>query len=204
VYLRPTSSDLATLDEIFLKQEYAWAAEQLPETPVVVDVGANIGLASRYFLQHRPRAKILAIEASPDTFLLTQKNLGLPHISKQCRVINVAIWSHNDSVAISLPTSGAYSRATVGISGDAEIRASRMDTLLEQEQIDRVDLLKVDIEGAEVEMFRNSDKWLDRIRALTIEFHNGSRAACNFDEIMARHGFQIRQATSHTVYASRS
>jgi FkbM family methyltransferase len=195
---------LATAKEIFLKQEYSWAIQRLPDSPIVVDVGANIGLASRYFLHHRPRAKILAVEAMPDTFEVTQKNLGIPGIAGQCRVINAAIWSNDGEVSIRLPSTGAYSRAAVGAEGDIVVQASRLDTILKKEDVRRVDLLKVDIEGAEVEMFRSADDWLTKIIALAIEFHDGSRQACRFDEAMKRHGFQIMQASGHTVYAWRN
>ncbi len=204
VYLRPSSTDISTVREIFLRQEYAWAAERLPVAPLIVDVGANIGLASRYFLHHRPQAQILAIEALPDTYAVTQKNLGLPEIAKQCRVVNVAIWSTNDQISISVPTPGAFSRATVGEAGEVLVRSCRLETLLEQEGIDHVDLLKVDVEGAEVEMFRSADAWLGKIQALAIEFHDDSRSQCHFDDAMARHGFQIMQASDHTVYAVRN
>jgi FkbM family methyltransferase len=203
VFLRPTSSDIATVREVFLKQEYAWAAARLSAAPLIVDVGANIGLASRFFLTQRPQARILAIEALPETFAVTQQNLGLPEIAQQCKVVNAAIWSTSDQVSMSLPAAGAFSRATVGSAGEISVRACRLETLLDEQQISEVDLLKVDIEGAEVEMFRDADAWLGKIRALAIEFHDNSREACDFDQEMARHGFQIHQASDHTVYASR-
>jgi FkbM family methyltransferase len=146
----------------------------------------------------------VAIEALPSTYDVTVKNLGLPSIAEQCRVLNAAIWSNNESISIMVPSSGAYSRASVGALGDIKVRALRLDTLLEQENIEKVDLLKVDIEGAEVEMFRNADDWLDRIDALAVEFHDNSRSASQFDSFMVRHGFKVDQASSHTVYAARS
>jgi methyltransferase FkbM-like protein len=64
-----------------------------------------------------------------------------------------------------------------------------------------VDILKVDIEGAEVQLFSGNLDWLERVRALLIEFHDESRQESDFDAIMRRYHFRIREETRHTVLA---
>src|SRR6516164_3678329 len=59
-YLRVPSSDVQTYEQIFLHQDYQFAVTRPPQT--IVDVGANIGLASLYFANRFPQARILALE----------------------------------------------------------------------------------------------------------------------------------------------
>jgi hypothetical protein len=68
----------------------------------------------------------------------------------------------------------------------------------------KVDLLKVDIEGAEVELFKGNVSWLGCVNSIAIEFHGDSRKQCRFDEIMRNYQFQIYDQDSHTVLAVRN
>ena len=65
----------------------------------------------------------------------------------------------------------------------------------------RISILKVDIEGAEVELFQGDLEWLTHVGAIAIEFHKNARAHCSFDEIMREYRFSIVADTSHTVIA---
>jgi len=67
-----------------------------------------------------------------------------------------------------------------------------------------VDLLKVDIEGAERQLLRGDVSWLDRVSALAIEFHGDSREDSGFDEKIAAHGLEIVEENRHTTLACRS
>jgi Methyltransferase FkbM domain len=79
-----------------------------------------------------------------------------------------------------------------------------MTEILDRSGFDRVDLLKVDIEGAERELFSSQDvSWLDRVGAIAIEFHEDSRSASGFDDTMIRNGFEICSEDRHTVIARK-
>lgn len=68
--------------------------------------------------------------------------------------------------------------------------------------LDVIDLLKVDIEGAEEHLFSGSTNWLDYTRCIAVEFHNDTRASSNFDQVVQAHGFRIEyKAEEHTVFA---
>jgi hypothetical protein len=62
----------------------------------------------------------------------------------------------------------------------------------------------VDIEGAEVELFKGNLDWLLKVRAIAIEFHRDSRNVSAFDRIMADYGFSILVDGAHTVLATRA
>ena len=78
-----------------------------------------------------------------------------------------------------------------------------MAEIVAESTFDRIDILKIDIEGAEVQMFRSDLGWLDRVRSILIEFHGNSRAESKFDSIVKHHGFRIREEDWHTVVAVR-
>jgi hypothetical protein len=83
------------------------------------------------------------------------------------------------------------------------VQGFTMEEILASSAFQQVDLLKVDIEGAEVELFRNDLGWLDRVGAIAIEFHGRSRDESGFDQMLTEHGFKVCAEDSHTVLAIR-
>jgi hypothetical protein len=77
-----------------------------------------------------------------------------------------------------------------------------MASLFRAGQFEQADLVKVDIEGAEVGLFQESG-WLERTRAIAIEFHGDSRRQTGFDDKVRQHGLRIVDETEHTVLAIR-
>ena len=86
--------------------------------------------------------------------------------------------------------------------GDA-VPAYDMDELLRRSGFREVDLLKMDIEGAEKDLFIGNPSWLDRVNNMVIEFHGDSRQQCCFDEMIAARGFKIVDDNAHTVTVAR-
>jgi hypothetical protein len=78
-----------------------------------------------------------------------------------------------------------------------------MPALIQDSGFPFIDLLKVDIEGAEVELFRGDLGWLNTIGAIAIEFHQDSRERSGFDRIVRDRGFVLHEANQHTVLACR-
>jgi hypothetical protein len=61
--------------------------------------------------------------------------------------------------------------------------------------------VKVDVEGAEIELFKGDLDWLNHTGAIAIEFHGNARAVCNFDNIVHQYGFAVQAEDGHTVLA---
>ena len=76
--------------------------------------------------------------------------------------------------------------------------------ILADSRFEYVGLLKVDIEGAEVELFKGDLDWLRKVRAIAIEFHGDSRLLCNFDEVLKKYDFRIIDGGGHTVIALKN
>jgi FkbM family methyltransferase len=163
-------------------------------------------LASRYFAAAFPGVRLLAVEPDDSNHELLLKNLEVV-CSGSCKVVKGAVWGKSANLAISQVVAERYN--SVRVSSEATDQCSQtrgypMDELVKLAGFPRVDLLKVDIEGAETELFTANLEWLKRVRAIAIEFHGNSREESGFDSIMSDYGFSIVDEGSHTVVALAS
>src|SRR5437867_1587881 len=93
--LRPGGSDVGVLKKIFVNKEYTLPFDMNPR--VIVDAGANIGMASLFFSQQFPEVRIIAIEPEPSNFAILQANCaGLDRIE----LVQAALWNRVTKVAV--------------------------------------------------------------------------------------------------------
>ena len=210
VSLRKFSSDIATFEEVAIHQVYQDVLRFVPDCKTVIDLGANIGLTSLYLTHHFPACRVLAVEPDPDNFRLLSKNLGSLIAKGTCQAIQAAVWSEEKSLVISdTAEQGEHWMRQVGVASNCNdsrptVQGLTMQSLLAHSGFAEVDLLKVDIEGAEVELFQGDLSWMKQIRALAIEFHDDTRTRSNFDTHLQAYGFRIADANPHTVVAVKS
>lgn len=173
VYCRYGTSDSFVFEQMFIKEEYS-GVENIENVNWIVDCGANVGYSAVYFLNKYPQARIIAIEPDPDNFEICAANLAA--YSERAYPINSAIWSSKAGLIIDRPL---QENEEWGIevrlcqAGEtADLNAIDIKTVLEDFQIDSVDILKIDIEKAEVEVFsHNYQEWLKKVKYIAIELH---------------------------------
>jgi FkbM family methyltransferase len=209
VFLRERGSDMATFEEIVVEEVYKTVLPSVKNVKTVIDLGANIGLASLYLAYHYPACQILCVEPNPETYGLLLRNVGKLNRSGRCKTLNAAVWgSHQWLAPDQKNAADRYSTFAVRAALENESSALEgytMNEILNYSGFDRVDLLKVDIEGAERELFSSQDlSWLDRVGAIAIEFHEDSRISSGFDDKMRRYGFEICNGNKHTVLARKT
>jgi FkbM family methyltransferase len=154
VTLRIPGVDLSSLNEVILGEEYAMGAEQAPRT--IIDAGAFIGMASVFYANTYPTARILAIEAAPSNYAMLCRNVApYPNVTP----IHAAVWQEETEVGLDLR--GDAWGFHVG-EGDTRVQTVTIERLLDQHGWETVDLLKVDIEGAEEQVFAEA-RWLERV-----------------------------------------
>jgi FkbM family methyltransferase len=187
VRLRPTSSDIQTYRQVFVGREYDFSDfpqsahfHKRPdssgsEAPItIVDCGANIGCSVIWFAAEFPGAEILAIEPDAANFdLLNQNVAGLENV----RTIRAALWSSETLVMISNPEAEPWAYRTEALGATpgqktAPIRTVTMDGLLAEYPPSRRLIVKIDIEGAEREVFSNNTSWLQSVDLLIVELHD--------------------------------
>jgi FkbM family methyltransferase len=207
LWLRSGTSDDDTLYEVFVRRIYKSVVERAAGAEYVMDLGANTGLATRYFLGHFADAKVFAVEPDPENFDLLSRNLATPIESGRCSVLRAAVWSREATLDLThAPQSTGFNAIRTLESPNPERGTAGMPMakLIKRSGFPRLDVLKVDIEGAEVELFRHDSSWLHNVRTLAIEFHGDSRARSGFDCAMHDFGFTIDDSDAHTVVATRA
>jgi len=176
LFLRPGTSDVACIEQIFLNDEYALPFALEPKT--IVDAGANIGVSVLYFNKQYPAATIIAIEPDVSNFeLLTRNCSGLANVI----CINAALWPQEGVLSIVNPAAEkwALSVEPIAVGGSQDVKAITVPSLLKQFQIDKVDIFKLDIEGAEKELFSvDVEAWLGCIDTIVIELHDRYKEGC--------------------------
>lgn len=177
ITLRTNTSDSKAYYQVFVEKQYD--ASVLPaEASTIIDLGANIGLSALFFAERYPRARIICLEPDPDNFRQLSRNAA-PH-SDRIEIVNAAIWSKDTMLSLQTVDEnnedlGAWG-ARVSAGDNPGIRAMSMETLLDFYNIDFADILKIDIEGAEVDLFERSiNAWSRRVGLIFIETHDRFR-----------------------------
>lgn len=175
IVLRAASSDIPTFEQMLVFEEYKLAALD-PSPALIIDAGANIGLSARYFAQRYPTARILAIEPDPSNYELLRRNTRrCPNVTP----VKAALWNSSDRLAIANPDAEKWA-IRVEPSSLGGVRAVTVPELLEQASLGHVDILKVDIEGAECEVFdATAAAWVQRVGVFMIELHDDIRPGCS-------------------------
>lgn len=137
-------------------------------SPRILDCGANIGLASLFFLTQYPNCYLTAVEPDPDIFAVLKENLGpywTPRIS--CRCVALAGKSGHFQFFQNRGDSGRLMHPSNVHHATTSIEAIPLDDLL----LEPVDFLKLDIEGSEVQVLATS-KNLHRAGFVFVEYHS--------------------------------
>lgn len=177
--------------EIFVDHIYYIESEN--PTPLIIDAGAHIGLATLYFKNLFPAARIIAIEPNPTSFKLLEQNVwdnGLTDV----RCINAAlvdderqsITMHEDRQGEWLMTTSIHEGAW---SGDQSTRPVQVPAIqLSSLLTEPVELLKMDIEGSERRVLRGIANYFHLISHLRMEFHaTAPRSLKNIETLLKPH-----------------
>ena len=169
------SSDLEVFHQIFQFDEYACIRDISPAR-VILDLGANVGYSSAYLLSCFRGAKVVAVEPDPANFKICSKNLA-PY-GNRAQVVPGAVWSKKCELVLSRGTFGdgrewaSQVHESDGKGAQPTVEAWDVPSLMRLAGSDYVDLLKIDIEGSELELFgNNSSLWLPKVRNICIELH---------------------------------
>ena len=175
--VRLGSTDWLVLVEIFLDGEYMdvskFTSISPPET--IIDLGANAGFSVRYWLEIFPKAKVIAVEPDKENCAMIHRNTALCCPLNPPRVMQACIVGQpTESVFFETASrrEWAYAITSTASTTTREIRAITMEQLLAECSITgTIDLLKCDIEGAELELFKYCESWIHRVRRGAIEVH---------------------------------
>jgi FkbM family methyltransferase len=191
------TADLRVFEQIFIWEEYS-CLRDLTDIGLVLDLGANVGFSAVYFLNAFPQARVVAVEPDEKNAAICRENVA-PYASR-ATVLHGAAWSECTRVRLSDQHSGEgkeWARQVEQPEDDraGEIQAWDVGTLIDRTGAEKIDLLKVDIEGGEIVVFSHSAReWLPRVRNICVELHGKecreafSSALSNFDYDLSHSG----------------
>ncbi len=205
IYLRKKTSDIPTFHQIFTFKDYDI---NLDFTPVnIIDAGANIGLAAVFFATKFPSATIVCVEPEKSNFGMIEKNTaGYSNIHPLKRAI-----SNVTDLSLNVVDSGGGNWSFTTQSTENTITGKVIDKvetisigkIMSENKFDSIDILKIDIEGAEKELFEsNYEAWLPRTRCLIIELHDGMKVGCSksFFNAISKYDFSYKQRGENLIF----
>lgn len=181
IYFRPRNTDFEVIRQILILGEYD--LDKFPqsgrvdqryrdilasgERPVILDAGANIGIASVWFANRFPEAVLLAVEPDPRNAEIARMNTEhRPNV----RVVEAAIGSTPGSVTLEVVSDKGWgTRTTLAEAGTPVMPVSDLIDLVER---GKLLIAKIDIEGFESELFCQNTEWVDEAAAIIIEPHD--------------------------------
>lgn len=193
VLMRPNSSDVLVYLQIFFNHEYAMLSKlQLPDRPVVVDLGANAGFFMLLLKLHWRKATILCVE--PDTGNCNQIKKQIEANQLQDVVtVQAGVWVANESLKITSHPNGLEWGFEVSSDPSGDIQGLAFRKLLADHAISHVDLLKMDIEGTEEVLFEDTDfleKLEESVSNIIMETHHIEKQRA-IAAVLVDHNFEV-------------
>lgn len=171
--LRPFSMDLAIFHEVWDHERYtAGPVGEVARHGTVVDIGAQIGLFSLYVSRAVQANRIICVEPEPLNFELLAKNISANHI-EGATLVEAAIAGYSGERRIYTSRSNTGGHGFYARGGSSRlIRAVSLSELFRSSGISACSLLKMDCEGAEMEILENTpDELLSNVSAISVEYH---------------------------------
>jgi len=161
------------INEIFTSNEYYFKPSY--KQPFIIDCGAHIGMSVLYFKKMFPDSKIMAFEANPNNFELMQKNMHANKI-QHVELHNIALFDKEIEIPFYIGENIGTLRGSIkkerGGASELKIKAQKLSYYLQH--IEAVDLIKMDVEGAEInilsDLFETSA--INKAKEYRIEYHH--------------------------------
>jgi FkbM family methyltransferase len=184
MFLRRKTSDMRTFEQVFLDGDYNMRSlprsddivrfyneiVDVGKTPVILDLGANIGLASIYFAKNWPSAKIIAVEPNLENYEQMLRNFG--NDVRMIQPVHAAVASEDGFVKIANPGAEKFAFRTETVTEKTGIPAYSIKNLLQRIPNTVPFVAKIDIEGFEKNLFAKNTEWVASFPVIVIELHD--------------------------------
>jgi FkbM family methyltransferase len=172
---------------------------------VIVDAGGYTGLSAAYFATKYPEATIIAIEPDAENFELLTMNTAR---FRNVRPVRAAVWRESGMISLTDPGLGAVSFQvadpnSAGSAGEL-VRAVTIDEIIKEFGLEKIDLLKMDVEGSEREIFESASPWIASVDTICIELHDRFKSGCSRAFFGAVGEFPIELRRNEDVLVSRA
>jgi FkbM family methyltransferase len=171
LFVRTCSPDLIVAFWCLEGNEFKFLKDLLGNVKAIIDGGSYVGISALGLANMFPESRIIAIEPDPENYdLLVRNTVETPNIVP----INGALVAESGCVALFDPENGEWAFSTVSDIGGvkrAEARGFSVPDIMKEFKLDRIDLLKLDVEGAEKAILEDSNDWIDSVTVIYAELH---------------------------------
>jgi FkbM family methyltransferase len=187
-------SDAFIFSEVFSHRYYDFDLPYTPET--ILDLGANAGFTSIFFARKYPGARIIAVEPIASNLEILRRNVELNHLD--VTIVPAAIAVEDGSVTMDVSGLDYGHQVIADLverpkhSSISKVKAISMRSLMAEFKLERISLLKIDIEGYEKRLLTENCDWLSRVDAICIELHDGY-SEDDLSSLAADYGFSEPQ-----------
>lgn len=196
--IRKNTSDWKAFKQIFISRDYDFPIDIDPK--LIIDGGANVGYASLFFADKFPKAEIFAVEPEESNFEVLKKNTAR---FSQIKPIKAGLWHKNAYIKVLDVGQSKWGFMIEESSPDGcDVQTITIDQILKQSKYDEIGILKLDIEGAEKELFsENYDSWLGKVNVLIIELHDRFKEGCGaaFYSAIKKYDFKRAQRGENII-----
>jgi len=207
-----TSSDSDVFQQIILEKEYEFVVNLLSqhsiEVNTIIDAGANTGFTSMYLSAYFPNSRIIALEPNKDTFQRLRQNIELNNLSK-IELVPLGLWNKDTYLKANYDfrdqQAWSFRLEETSDENDKLFEVISMTTLMKKYQLQGVDLLKIDVEGAEKEIFdANADlSWLKAVKVIAVEIHDEFECRENIEGLL-RNQFELSFSGELTIGVNKA
>ena len=216
--IRLLTSDIAVLKQVIIEKEYLPIIELVEKKytkdriKLIVDAGSNIGLATIFFNSYFQNVKIIAIEPEQSNFIQLTKNIEINHLDNTVIGLDKALWINNtDLLNINSEfrdgENWAKTVKLTDIQNESVHPATLKDIISNYGQNHIIDILKMDVEGAEASLFK-SEEFLDTlvqyVRFLCFEIHEEFMSRESFHSILNDINFEFSEVGETTFCLNKS
>lgn len=197
--MRKNTSDESVFWQVFVDKEYDFPFDIKPK--LIIDGGANIGCATLWFKKKFPEATIIAVEPEESNFKILKENVGgIPAV----KLVQAGIWNKNTNLKIKDVGLGKWGFETeeANASDKNFFPAVTIDKLLVDSGFSEIDILKLDIEGSEKEVFESGyENWLGMTKIIIIELHDFFRdgASKAFYSAISKYNFKEARSGENII-----
>jgi len=209
IYIRNGTSDERLYKKIIVQKEYEFKTQASPNC--IIDAGANIGLTTVYFANKYPNTTIIAIEPEKSNYEMLIKNTkNYPNVA----AIKAALFNkvgEIDLLDVGRDKWGVMTEANnnyQSIKANSIIKIGTVDSItinkiLEDYGLTEIDILKIDIEGSEKEVFSSSFEWIAKTKSIIAELHERMKVGCNRSFYCNTNGFDDEWQKGENIYLTR-
>jgi len=184
--IRRFSSDFLVFAQVFIEKEIDI---DLPVDGLIIDAGANVGFTTAFFANKCPGAKIVAVEPEPTNCKFLRFNTkGFSNIE----IVEGALWYQSEMLRIANPGGVSWAIRVEAGASDGQVFGYTIQQILEKAGEPRCRLLKLDIEGAEKQLFNHSSDWLDLVDSILVEVH-GEEAMASIKAAISGQDWKLSQ-----------